>query len=120
MIGFPWETRQDIQDTIDHLFRLDTDFIEIHIALPYYGTSLYNLCMEEGTLTSSTLGSDYFHSSTIGSKYVTMDELNQIRKKTIRKYYLRPMYLIRKLSFALLHPVILKNYIRYGLRVIGM
>lgn len=118
MIGFPWETRNHIQDTINHIFQLDTDFIEIHIALPYYKTSLYTLCKEEGTLTKSSLGSDYFHSSTTGSKYVTSEELNLIRKRTILKYYLRPMYIIKKFGYASRHPVIMKNYVKYGVRMI--
>ena len=118
MIGFPWETKSDIQDTINHIFRLNADFIEIHIALPYYGTPLYSLCKDEGTLAKSTLGSDYFHSSTIGSKYVSIEELNLIRKKTLLKYYLRPIYLIKKFRYALLRPVILKNYIKYGLKLV--
>ena len=41
MIGFPWETEEDIKDNLKFIFDIDPDFIEVHIAMPYYGTQLY-------------------------------------------------------------------------------
>lgn len=49
MIGFPWETMQHLKATEKAVFKLNCDFIEIHVALPYYGTKLYELCDRGGT-----------------------------------------------------------------------
>lgn len=118
MIGFPWETKEMINDTIKHMFELNADFIEIHIALPYYGTELYDLCQTEGVLKKGTLGSDYFHSSIMGTKYVTIEELVDIRNKAMKKYYLRPAYIMKKLCYSIKTPIVFKNYIKYGLRLL--
>lgn len=118
MIGFPWETEEDIRQTEKHIFELNPDFIEIHIALPYYGTQLYEECAKANTLEHNTFGSDYFHSSTSGTQYLSMERLIEIRKKIMLRYYTRFSYLIRKAAATLLHPVILKNYIKYGMRLI--
>lgn len=118
MIGFPWETEEDIRQTEKHIFDLNPDFIEIHIALPYYGTQLYEECDKANTLERNTFGSDYFHSSTRGTQYLSVERLIEIRKKVMIKYYLRIPYLLKKTTATLTHPVILKNYIRYGMRLI--
>lgn len=118
MIGFPWETRKDIELTKKHIFELDPDFIEIHVALPYYGTQLYEECAKEQVLEKNVLGSDYFNSSTRGTKYIPMEELIAIRKRIMLQYYIRPSYLAKKVLYSITKPVILKNYMKYGLRLI--
>lgn len=118
MIGFPWETREDIDKTVNHIFELDPDFIEVHVALPYYGTKLYDECVQAGVMKKNVLGSDYFHSSTIGTQFVSMEELIEIRKKIMMRYYLRISYIMRKIIHSLNHPVIIKNYVKYGIRLV--
>lgn len=118
MIGFPWETRADIEKTRKHIFELDPDFIEVHVALPYYGTKLYEECEKARVLEKNVWGSDYFHSSTSGTAHVSMEELVEIRKKIMLRYYLRVPYIVKKVGYSLKHPVILKNYIKYGLRLV--
>ncbi len=118
LIGFPWESMENIEETRKHIFALNPDFIEIHIALPYYGTELYQECKEQGVLEENILGNDYFHASTKGTRTVGIDELLKFRKKTIRDYYLRPSYILKKFIYAVRKPVILKNYIIYGMRLI--
>lgn len=118
MIGFPWETRKDIAKTRRHIFELNPDFMEIHVALPYYGTQLYQECKEENTLEENVWGSDYFHSSTSGTKYVSMSELTAIRKRVMLQYYIRPSYIIKKVSYSIKRPIVFRNYAKYGLRMI--
>lgn len=118
MIGFPWETKKDLLATVKHIFELDCDFMEIHVALPYYGTELYRICREKGVLKKGTFGSDYFHSSTIGTQKIPMEELVKLRKHVMLRYYLRPKYLMRKIEYGICHPVILKNYMKYGWRLV--
>jgi hypothetical protein len=118
MIGFPWETKEDLAILKKHIFEIDADFIEIHIALPYYGTELYNLCKESETVGATIIGSDYFNPNTQGTKYLTMTELLDFRRKTISEYYLRMSYILCKLVDCLRKPRILLNYVKYGLHII--
>ena len=117
LIGFPWEKEEHLQATRRLIFELDADFIEIHIALPYYGTKLYELCAKEGVLEDNVYGSDYFHSATIGTKYLTMEQLLTFRKKVMMQYYLRPTYIAKKMLHSISKPYVLGNYIKYGLRM---
>ncbi len=118
MIGFPWETKNDIIESLEFIFDIDPDFIEIHIAMPYYGTELYSQCVEYGTVNREAWGNDYFSPNTTGTQIVTMDEIWKIRNKYLLKFYLRPKYLIKKVLYCICKPVILKNYIKHGIKLL--
>lgn len=118
MIGFPWETKEDIVNTLKFAFKLKPDFIEVHIAMPYYGTGLYDLCKEYDTIKSEAWGNDYFSPNTYGTRSVPMDEIKKLKKKYLMKFYLRPSYILKKFFAAIKKPIIIKNYIIYGLRLV--
>lgn len=119
MIGFPWETKQDIINTLDFIFEIDPDFIEVHIAMPYFGTELYSQCEQYNTINAVAWGNDYFSPNTIGTQYVSMEEIQKIRNKYLLKFYLRPKYIARKMVSCLHKPIILKNYIKHGLALLN-
>lgn len=119
MIGFPWETKQDIIKTLDFIFEIDPDFIEVHIAMPYFGTELYSQCEQYNTINAVAWGNDYFSPNTIGTQSVPMEEIQKIRNNYLLKFYLRPKYIVRKAFSCLHNPVILKNYIKHGLTLLN-
>ena len=118
MIGFPWETRQDIIDTLEFVLELDPDFIEVHIAMPYYGTELYNQCKEYNTITSASWGNDYFSPNTIGTQSVPIKEVIELKNKYLMKFYLRPGYIINKFIGCIYDPKIFINYVKHGLKLL--
>lgn len=118
MIGFPWETKEDIINTLKFIFKTDPDFIELHIAMPYFGTELYSQCLQYNTINSTAWGNDYFSPNTIGTQTVPMDEIKKLKSKYLIKFYLRPKYIFKKFTSCIQKPVILKNYIKYGIRLI--
>jgi radical SAM superfamily enzyme YgiQ (UPF0313 family) len=118
MFGFPWETRADIELTREHIFAINADFIEIHVALPYYGTELYDSCRQEETLGKETLGSDYFNSNITGTKTVPLAELLAFKQRTLREYYLRPSYIWRQFRSCLKRPKVFFNYAKHGWRIV--
>lgn len=118
MIGFPWETKQDITDTLKFIFELDPDFIEVHIAMPYFGTQLYNQCEEYNTIKSAAWGNDYFSPNTIGTKTVPIEEITELKDEYLLRFYLRPKYIFRKLMGCVKNPVIFLNYAKHGLKLL--
>lgn len=118
MIGFPWETEEDIIKTLNFTREIDPDFIEVHIAMPYFGTELYSQCQKYNTINGTAWGNDYFSPNTTGTTTVSMERIQSLRKKHLLKFYLRPKYLFRKLFFSLKNPVILKNYIKHGIKLL--
>lgn len=118
MIGFPWETKEDIVDTLRFVFEIDPDFIEVHIAMPYYGTELYSQCEQYKTIKSEAWGNDYFSPNTIGTQFVSIEALQKIRNRYLLMFYLRPRYIVKKMLSCLSQPVILKNYIKHGFKLL--
>lgn len=118
LVGFPWETREHLKQTADLMFKIDADFIELHIATPFYGTGLYEMAKQAGVIDESVLGKDYFNAPTVGTQYLSIEEIEDFRKKTVLKYHLRPSYIFRKLRQAAFHPRILKNYFVFGMKMI--
>ncbi|MCQ2532256.1 MAG: B12-binding domain-containing radical SAM protein [Saccharofermentans sp.] len=118
MIGFPWETEAHIKETEKLIFELDCDFMELHIALPYYGSRFYEMCKSEGVLSGEELGTDYFHAGTTGTKYVPMKRLLGIRKRILLKYHCRPSYIFHKMKACHFSPKIIGNYVKFGLRLV--
>ena len=118
VIGFPWETKEDILLTKKLVLETDPDFIEVTIALPFYGTPMYETCKKEGLLAKSVLGSDFFHSSTKGSMHLTIDEVMKLRKDILLSFYLRPQYILRKMKECITQPSVFVQYVKYGLKLV--
>lgn len=118
LIGFPWEDRQHLADTKKFIWELRPDFMELHIAVPYYGTELYKIAKEEGLIDETVLGKDYFNAPTIGTKYLSVQELEKFRRHVLVTYHSRPAYIYSKLKYAGARPKIWMNYARYGIKLL--
>ena len=118
IIGFPWETKADMKRTVSHMLRLAPDFAELHVAMPFYGTELYELCREADTLTDHAFGFDYFIPNTRGTATVPLREIQKIKERGILRFYMRPSFLFGKAVDVVRRPVVLKNYFRYGVKLL--
>ena len=117
LIGFPWETREMIMDTLNLAKELSCNFSEIHIAIPYEGTEFYEIAKDFGILEESAVGHNYFSNPAIGTLHVTKDELIEMRKKALKSLYMNPRYIANTLiHIRSLEEV--KNYTRYGVRLL--
>ena len=119
LIGLPWETKPMIEDTINFMQELNTDFVDVNIAYPLPGTEYYRIAKEMNLFNDEDLGKgDY--SKPIGKTItVSSEELVKLRSRAILSFYLRPKFILKTLS-SLRSPVVLKNYFRSGLRVLKM
>lgn len=61
MIGFPWETIEDMQKTIDLMYELQPFVVKLSVATPYPGTELHQLCLQEGLLPGNIDWSTCFY-----------------------------------------------------------
>ena len=64
-------------------------------------------------------GQNYFEEATTGTHHLTSKELINFRRKTIAQYHLRPQYLYQKLKETGFDFTKLKNYSKYGFRLIN-
>lgn len=118
MIGFPWETEAMMNDTKKLIFEIDPDFVELHVAMPYYGTGLYDECVKYGTVAGNAWGSDYYVPNTTGTAFVSFERLEKLKSKYLLSFYLRPKYILRKFGVCVKDPKMLFNYAKYALRLI--
>ncbi len=118
LIGLPWENQSNLNETKDMIYKINADFIEIHIAIPYYGTELYNIAKAEGLIDETVLGKDYFNSPTIGTKFLSINEIAEFKKNLLLKYHLRPSYIYAKLFDGIKNPKVFYNYFQFAVKLL--
>jgi len=117
VIGFPWETREHVNQTIAFACELDPDFFDFNLATPLPGTPLWNMVQREN-LWAGSEGS--YAKASVRTKSLSADELTQLRRRALWRLYLRPRYIWRTLRNAGPLPKKL-NYLRAALsRVRGL
>lgn len=89
IIGFPNETKKDIEETKKYIINSNLNFPFIFIAQPYPGTDLYEDFKKEGLLDKGFADTSTFIQSKYHSKYLSPQELNKIRKDIYIQFYLR-------------------------------
>ena len=91
MTGFPGETDEDLQQTIDFAKEVDADYYSLSVLAPYYGTELFNDLMAKGHQLDKQPWEYFFHqspelmvNSTITpemlKKFLALNELNKVKQ----------------------------------------
>jgi anaerobic magnesium-protoporphyrin IX monomethyl ester cyclase len=95
LIGYPGETKEDVQETLDLLRRAEPDDIWLCIATPYPGTELSVLLEKKGWKVSDNWALyDTMH-SVFENPLLSGDDLKQIRKDFYNGFY-GPKYVLRQ------------------------
>ena len=117
VIGLPWESEETVEDTIRFAIELDSDFISFYTATPLPGSTYYNYAKEHNLFDKDTsFESAYFYPA-VNTHHLTKDRVFELHKSAIRRFYLRPMYILRMLSRIRSFEEI-KNYFRAGMNVL--
>lgn len=99
MAGFPTETKQEINETINFGLKVEADNIGIHITCPLPGSQLYQYCLEHKYIEKTMI--DNFIQGKLGKGMrgvyplfipmgMTLENLVNAKKQTYRKFYLHP------------------------------
>jgi anaerobic magnesium-protoporphyrin IX monomethyl ester cyclase len=108
MVGFPGETRETMQKTLDLAFKVEPDSAQFYPVMPYPGTGAYAFYKEQGFLATENfrewLTEDGGHRCVINLPDLTPTEMEQFCENAFRKFHFRPQYLWYKMKQALLHP----------------
>jgi radical SAM superfamily enzyme YgiQ (UPF0313 family) len=88
LIGYPGQTLQDMQETLDFANSLPLDNRHIHIATPYPGTVLYRKCVDNGWLDckpheiySKFIGNKSYQISIISTPEFKSSQVIELRAK---------------------------------------
>jgi hopanoid biosynthesis associated radical SAM protein HpnJ len=96
IMGLPGETRETILETIEFAKQLDLNSIQASLASPYPGTEFYEICKEEGWITSDSFLDESGHQTcVINYPHLSNREIFDAVELFYNKFYFRPMYIAR-------------------------
>ena len=97
ILGFPGETREEIEETINFSIKLDADYSQFSILTPFPGTPIYNELKEK-----KLIDTENWDKYTVLKSVIKYDELGLSKKmverkltKAYLKFYARPKYLLK-------------------------
>jgi len=107
MIGFPFENKKTIKDTINFAKKIDCEIVEFNKVIPYAKTELYDLLIKQNNLLADPITNvKSYHEGTIITHKIGKlkdSDIKELIRKAYREYYLRPRKLIdllKTFSFA--------------------
>lgn len=100
MVGFPWESRQDIEDTINFAIGLKPDSVQFSLVFPHPGSKLYYDAKEQGYFYDGVIGNWHLFDMTSGpilKTGVPREELADIVSRAHARFFLRPGFVLSQL-----------------------
>lgn len=96
MLGTPGETRKMIIDTIDFARELDGDYAQFSITTPFPGSELFDMAQKEGLIKTDDFSKFRYYAPTFNIEGISSEELEKLRTKAFRSFYLRPSYVMKQ------------------------
>ncbi len=122
ILGFPEETKAELEETIKFAKALSVDFAQFSIATPYPGTELFEIAVKKDLLLTKDWSLYTAAKPVIDPQHYSIDELSQFFVKAYRSFYASPHVLLhhlRKGRIGILTKVV-KNLIpEFFLNILG-
>jgi len=103
MLGFPGETKEEMFQTISFAVELNPDFVQFAITTLYPATEIYQMALQQGILKS-----DFWREFSqnpckkveppLWTEPYSHDELLNILETAYSRFYVRPRYILKRLS----------------------
>lgn len=108
MVGFPGETRETMEKTLDLALRLPLDSAQFYPVMPFPGTTYYKWARENGYLASERfedwLDAEGAHRCVLNLPGLRAEEIEAFCERAYRRFFFRPGYFWRKVKQALRVP----------------
>ena len=116
--GFPGETEESVQRTIDLSLELSPDTAQFYPVMVYPGTEAYDEYRERGWITAKHyadwITADGLHNCVVRNERFTSAELVRWCDTARRQFYLRPRYLAYKVGQLVRRPSEIVRTLRAG------
>ena len=101
-----------LDDTIDYACNLNIDLASFATPSPDYGTQLRTLAIEKGLVDPSVIFNvDRSKTATALNKNISPKTLEHVRRKAVRRFYLRPRQVMRVFQMTGTNPQLICNAI---------
>ena len=117
VIGLPWETEETIEETIKFAIELNSDFISFYTATPLPGSRFYDYAKEHNLFDKDTSFENAYFYPSVNTHHLTKDRVFKLHKSAIKRFYLRPLYILKMLVRIRSFEEI-KNYFIAGMNVL--
>jgi hopanoid biosynthesis associated radical SAM protein HpnJ len=115
IMGLPGETRETIHETIEFAKMLDLNSIQASLASPYPGTEFYDLCKEQGWISSDAFIDDTGHQKcVINYPNLSNAEIFNSVEEFYNKFYFRPKYILRSIGKMIVNGEERKKLLKEG------
>ena len=94
VIGYPGETEETLQQTINLIRRMDPDDAYLCVATPYPGTALYRFIEKNGWEISHDWSKYDTTTPVFANPTISNDKIVEMRKKFVDDFY-SPSYILR-------------------------
>lgn len=98
MVGFPWETKKDLYDTIEFAKKSDPDTIQISLVFPHPGSQMYDEAKKKRWFGDNIVGNWDRWEMSLGPVLKTKmpaEELQLAIAKGHAEFFFRPGYIIK-------------------------
>ena len=116
IIGLPGETFESVKRTVDYAIKLGCDYASFNIAEAPLGTKLRDEAIKKGLIDSKKQASFLAFQAYI-PEGLTFEDIIQWRDYAVKRFYLRPGYIIKRLFSIRTFYEFIKN-IKEGLALI--
>lgn len=98
ILGLPEETLETAYETVEFLKNIDCDFASFNVAVPRAGTELRQNAINDGLIDGTEEIMDQAGTTiAMPTHHLTADQVRDIKSMALRRFYLRPSYLLRRL-----------------------
>ncbi len=117
VIGLPWETEETVDETIKFAIELNSDFISFYTATPLPGSRFYDYALEHNLFDKETSFENAYYYPAVNTHNLSRERVFELHKSAIKRFYLRPLYILKMLSRIRSFAEI-KNYFIAGMNVL--
>ena len=116
ILGFPWETIEDMKRTVDFAIKLRPNYAQFTILTPYPGTPLFDYASKHSLIEDK----NWEHYTTVRPVmrgfHFTMEQLKRMLRYAYRKFYLRLGFITEEIKagrFGEIFRIISRELVRW-------
>jgi len=98
ILGFPWETVEDLEKTINFAIKLDPSYAQFTVATPYPGTPLYYFAIKNNLIVHRNWEHYTTLTPVMKGFYLDINTIKRYLKQAYRKFYLRWKFIMQELK----------------------